>query len=183
MYPSGEKDIVKWGVAGVSLGGHSAWQLLCSGEGTLRVSSYMYLHRPEPRISLGVPIIGCPDYLRLMAMRAASSSVDLRPPAMPDSLRAIIQRSDPLAFPYKEADKANPFLGKKILVLAGRKDTEVPFSASKDFVDGLEVGVDGIKEVFVDENAGHECSEDMIERIAIFVREHFLDQISHDFLS
>jgi pimeloyl-ACP methyl ester carboxylesterase len=44
-------------VLGISLGGHAAWHCL--------------FH--EPRITTGVVIIGCPDYIRLMSDRARKS--------------------------------------------------------------------------------------------------------------
>lgn len=47
-------------VLGVSLGGHAVWHCL--------------LH--EPRITTGVVIIGCPDYVRLMRHRAARSKLE-----------------------------------------------------------------------------------------------------------
>ncbi|KAH9906975.1 hypothetical protein F4778DRAFT_606081 [Xylariomycetidae sp. FL2044] len=46
-------------VLGVSLGGHSAWQTLFA----------------EPRVTAGVLVIGCPDYMRLMQDRARKSKL------------------------------------------------------------------------------------------------------------
>ncbi|KAF9533715.1 hypothetical protein CPB83DRAFT_405236 [Crepidotus variabilis] len=44
LFSGSDKEVITWAVAGVSLGGHSGWKLL--GE--------------DPRISVGIPIIGCP---------------------------------------------------------------------------------------------------------------------------
>ncbi|KAI0077269.1 hypothetical protein K474DRAFT_1707442 [Panus rudis PR-1116 ss-1] len=42
LYPNDEREISKWLVAGISLGGHSTWLSL----------------RHEPRVTVGIPIIG-----------------------------------------------------------------------------------------------------------------------------
>ncbi|KAI0472800.1 hypothetical protein GGR56DRAFT_583340 [Xylariaceae sp. FL0804] len=47
-------------VLGVSLGGHSAWQLLFA----------------EPRVTAAVAVIGCPDYMRVMSDRARKSKLE-----------------------------------------------------------------------------------------------------------
>ncbi|KAJ5780901.1 hypothetical protein N7457_006061, partial [Penicillium paradoxum] len=58
-FPNGEHQITENLVLGVSLGGHATWSCL--------------LH--EPRVSAGVVIIGCPDYINLMADRARLSKL------------------------------------------------------------------------------------------------------------
>lgn len=80
-------------VLGVSLGGHAAWQCLLA----------------EPRISAGVVIIGCPDYVRLMLDRAAKSKLptwtESDPPGasflgskdFPPSLLKAVSICDPMA--------------------------------------------------------------------------------------
>jgi pimeloyl-ACP methyl ester carboxylesterase len=52
-------DIVEHMALGVSLGGHATWQLLLN----------------ESRITAGIVVIGCPDYVRLMTDRAIRSKV------------------------------------------------------------------------------------------------------------
>ncbi|PYI30810.1 hypothetical protein BP00DRAFT_426211 [Aspergillus indologenus CBS 114.80] len=59
VFPKSERKIYDNLVLGVSLGGHAAWSCI--------------LH--EPRISAGVVIIGCPDYVNLMADRARLSKL------------------------------------------------------------------------------------------------------------
>lgn len=68
----------------------------------------------------------------------------------------------------------NPFIGKKVLVLSGGADPLVPWSASQTFVDALQVGENGRKEVFLQDGVGHECTSEMVERLARFVWEEAL---------
>ncbi|KAG2151240.1 Alpha/Beta hydrolase protein [Suillus bovinus] len=155
LYPSGERTIVEWGVGGISLGGHSTWIALSR----------------EPRLTLGIPIIGCPDYMKLISQRAQSSDIPLAPPYFPTSFKSYIESHDPARLAYRANDASNPFLGKKVLVLSGKEDTLVPWAASAKFVEGLEVGEGGVKRAVVEEGAGHECTSGMQREAALFVRE------------
>ena len=83
-------------------------------------------------------------------------------------MKAYVDAYDPASFAFREKDVTNPFLGKRILVLSGAKDKLVPWSTSREFVEGLEVG-DGVKKVVLEENAGHECTPAMIQEAALFV--------------
>jgi predicted esterase len=76
--------------------------------------------------------------------------------------------------PYRSLDSSNPFIGKKILVLSGGEDTLVPWSMSHAFVEGLEVGEMGVKKVVIQENTGHECTNEMVEEMAVFIRAEVL---------
>ncbi|KAF8434539.1 Alpha/Beta hydrolase protein [Boletus edulis BED1] len=152
IYPQVERNIVEWGAAGTSLGGHSVWIALTR----------------DPRIQLAIPIIGCPDYTKLISQRAQICGVPLEAPHYPLHLKAYVDAYDPASFAFRENDATNPFLGKRILVLSGAKDTLVPWSASQEFVEGLEVG-DGVKKVVLEENAGHECTPSMIREAGLFV--------------
>ncbi|KAG1836211.1 Alpha/Beta hydrolase protein [Suillus subalutaceus] len=154
LYPSGERTIAEWGICGVSLGGHSTWIALSR----------------EPRLTLGIPIIGCPDYTKLISQRARSSGIPFSPPYFPDSFKTYIETHDPAQLPYRAKDTSNPFLGKKVLVLSGKEDKLVPWVASAEFVDGLEVGEGGVKRVVVEEGAGHECTSGMRKEAGLFVR-------------
>ncbi len=60
IFPTGAHDISTNLVLGVSLGGHAAWQCL--------------IH--DPRITIGIVVIGCPDYIELMTQRASKSKLD-----------------------------------------------------------------------------------------------------------
>lgn len=57
---SGKRHIDHNMVLGVSLGGHSAWQLLFA----------------EPRVTAGVMVIGCPDYMRKFETRQGTDQKD-----------------------------------------------------------------------------------------------------------
>lgn len=128
----------------------------------------------EPRLSLAVPIIACPDYTKLITKRAKYSGISLAPPHYPDSLRTYIERNDPARAPYTASDASNPFLGKKVLVLSGGEDPLVPFVHSQEFVDGLNVGPKGIKKVYVAPGVGHECTPEMVKQMADFIFENAL---------
>ncbi|KAF6743261.1 Alpha/Beta hydrolase protein [Ephemerocybe angulata] len=159
LFPNGENMIADWGVVGISLGGHSAWLSLCH----------------DARIRVGVPIIGCPNYLELMAHRAGQHGLSLEPPLLPGSLRQLIQQEDPVYKDYKSLDpEKNPFIGKKVLVLSGKEDVLVPWLASQEFVDKLEVGEDGEKRVHVVNGVGHQCTEEMQDETYTFLREMML---------
>ncbi|KAJ8697448.1 hypothetical protein PTI98_004255 [Pleurotus ostreatus] len=115
LFPHGERTIEQWGVAGISLGGHTAWLALAH----------------EPRITFGIVILGCADYLALMSRRAAESEFELTPPTLPilpPSLVFLVRHVDPIYTPYTVNDSRNPFLGKKILVLRGAMDRIVPWT-------------------------------------------------------
>lgn len=134
------------------------------------VNSWLPTSKPQdPRVKIGIPIIGCPDFLALMTDRAMKYSLPIAPPYFPTSLLSYIHRNDPPSTPYSKLDASNPFLGKKILVLSGGMDTLVPWTASKDFVEKLEVGEDGLKEVVIVPGVGHECTEGMVAEMARFI--------------
>lgn len=85
---------------GVSLGGHASWILLLN----------------EPRISAGMVVIGCPDYVRLMTDRAirskVRSAVSSEPPGryfvgspdFPKPLVEALERFDPAGILLGELD-------------------------------------------------------------------------------
>ncbi|KAI0749921.1 Alpha/Beta hydrolase protein [Daedaleopsis nitida] len=163
LFPNGERVISQWLVSGISLGGHSTWI-------TLKI---------DPRVKLGIPIIGCPDYLTLIRSRAEQSSIPIGPPYFPDSFMVYLKRNDPAATPHTAADAENPFRGKKILVLCGQEDTLVPWSASKQFVEELDVGEQegGLKTVVVEPGVGHTCSPGMVKEAVRFLWRNALTSI------
>ncbi len=128
----------------------------------------------DDRLSFGIPIIGCPDYMKLIRGRAAKLSLPLEPPYVPAQLVETINRKDPATKPFDQLDATNPFLGKRILVLSGANDKLVPWNASRSFVESLEVGNEGIKKVIVQTGVGHECTKEMLEELANFVGEEYL---------
>ncbi|KAJ6577283.1 Alpha/Beta hydrolase protein [Mycena capillaripes] len=152
LFPMGERSIVEWGVAGISLGGHSTWMVAAS----------------EPRVKIAIPIIGCPDYLALMGPRAAARGIGMEPPHFSESLMKVIKARALTALPYTSKGAENPFLGKKLLVLSGGSDLLVPWVASQAFVEGLEVGA-GKKECIVFEGVGHAVPPPMVQAAVRFV--------------
>ncbi|OCH94879.1 alpha/beta-hydrolase [Obba rivulosa] len=158
LFPSGERQITQWLVGGISLGGHASWLTL----------------RTEPRVKLGIPIIGCPDYLALMTDRAIKNGLTTGAPHFPDALLAVIKKDDPASAPYTSKEADNPFLGKKILVLSGADDKLVPWAASEKFVESLELGESGVKKVVLAPGVGHECTPDMVKEMTKFIWEEAL---------
>lgn len=108
----------------------------------------------------------------MISDRAEKLGVLVAPPHFPASLLRLIQIEDPVNAKYESTDPfENPFLGKRILVLAGGKDKLVPWSASEIFVKGLNVGHDGAKKVVVVPEAGHECPPVMVQELIEFIWE------------
>jgi len=156
LYPDDEPSpIVEWGVSGKSLGGHSSWIALSQ----------------DPRIKTGIPMIGCPDYVRLMTGRAGKYDIDTsKAPYFPESFKVLLKRVDVASIC---AAGAQPFRGKQVLVLSGGADHLVPWKASQEFVENtLDVGSDGVKKIIVYDDVGHECTNTMIDEAAAFVIEH-----------
>ena len=171
LYPRGEQTIERWMLAGISLGGHATWYALQHGERrlNLRLGRNQFELRPtEPRLSVGIPIVGCPDYLALMQDRAKAGGLQFEPPILPDSLLELIKRESPVSAPVTGR---NPFSGKRILVLAGGKDELVPWVFSESFVERIEVGEEGVKRVVVYPDVGHAFTASMEEDVANFVWE------------
>ncbi|KAF5327059.1 hypothetical protein D9619_004615 [Psilocybe cf. subviscida] len=154
LFPQNEHTIDAWGIAGISLGGHSTWLGLAN----------------DPRLELGIPIIGCPDYLKLIKQRAEGSGIAFAPPHIPDSFINFVKSVDPASTKYTAQDSSNPFYGKKVLVLSGEVDKLVPWTASQEFVDALEVGP-GKKKVFVQKGVGHEATKEMLKEAGLFIQE------------
>ncbi|KAG5723862.1 hypothetical protein E4T56_gene9837 [Termitomyces sp. T112] len=157
LYPDNEAHpIAEWAVAGISLGGHATWITLAT----------------DDRVTTGVPIIGCPDFSKLIAYRAKQNDVELTGRYYPKSFKDLVAKMDPASLTQ---GPLNPFLGKKVLVLSGANDTLVPWEASEEFVtQKLNVGTTGLKKVIVSEGVGHECTERMVQEMATFVADNCL---------
>jgi hypothetical protein len=121
---------------------------------------------------------------RYFAGRTLKAENPEGPPAFPSLLVAHISKTSPTppatdsssimespaTYSHTDLDaRTNPFIGKKILVLGGGADRLVPWTASEKFVDALQVGPKGRKEVFVQEGVRHDCTEEMMDRVAKFV--------------
>ncbi|KAI1081496.1 hypothetical protein F5B20DRAFT_67394 [Whalleya microplaca] len=134
-------------VLGVSLGGHSTWQLLFA----------------DPRVTAGVAVLGCPDYMRLIKDRARLSKLETFSQAddgasflgsrdFPDALVAACGKYDPKGILFRTGDvpslpisdveqtRLRPLLdarvpGKRLQVLSGDADKLVPYAAGAPFLD------------------------------------------------
>ncbi|SNX83137.1 uncharacterized protein MEPE_01843 [Melanopsichium pennsylvanicum] len=155
LFPHDERTVAEWVITGKSLGGHSTWHVLAN----------------DPRIKIGVPFIGMPDYSRLLESRTRSSFVVNAPPYVPASLKALVKQIDPARTAYDSFDPTiNPFWGKKICVLSGANDKLVLWEWNEDFLKGLVVGeangprgeMDGLK-IHKRPGVGHEVTEEMVE--------------------
>lgn len=128
----------------------------------------------DSRIKTGIPIIGCPDYLKLITQRAQKAGVPITPPFFPENFKTLVQHVDPVADAYSSSSQENPFLNKRILVLSGKDDKLVPWSASEVFVDRLNVGERGVKRVKLYPGVGHELTDEMVTEMANFITEFCL---------
>lgn len=104
-----------------------------------------------------------------MEQRAAKNSLTLSPPHLPNSLKEYITKNDPVSAPYTSRSSDNPFLGRFILVLSGADDKLVPWTASKSFVENLEVGDHGEKVAILQPKTGHTLTNEMMDETARFV--------------
>ncbi|GAA5895487.1 hypothetical protein JCM8208_005246 [Rhodotorula glutinis] len=155
LFPHDERTVEEWYCAGISLGGHATWLALAH----------------DPRISLGVPIIGSPSTHTLLSHRASTlpppaGPLPLSPPYFPASLVALFAREDPAKVPLATWD------GKRVLVLSGEEDQLVNYvhGGSEAFVGRLESEAKGCKvEAWVQPKTGHACTPEMIERTCEFI--------------
>ncbi|GAA6015873.1 hypothetical protein JCM10207_006788 [Rhodosporidiobolus poonsookiae] len=161
LFPNDERTVDKWMCAGVSLGGHATWLALAH----------------EPRITLGVPIIGSPSCLSLLTHRASHLSPPIGPlptsaPFFPASFVALMRSLDP-ALVDKVEEKME---GKDVLVLSGGEDELVSYEkgGSGEFVQRLRGRRAGVTEAWVQEGVGHACTPEMIACTAAFVWQYGL---------
>lgn len=151
-------------VAGVSLGGHSAYLAI--------------LH--EPRITAGVVVIGCPDYVRLMQHRAGKSRLEcgveglLGSKEFPENLLGVVSGIDPAAIGVNEILRRGLLNGKKILTLSGGADTLVPYACGEPFLASLKEAysagtLEGELEDVVYPGIRHECTSEMVGDLSKFV--------------
>ncbi|GAA5822271.1 hypothetical protein JCM3770_002511 [Rhodotorula araucariae] len=155
LFPHDERTVADWFCTGISLGGHATWLALAH----------------EPRISLGVPIIGSPSTHTLLTHRAAhlpapQGPLPLSAPYFPASLVALLAREDPANVPLARWD------GRRVLVLSGADDALVHYvhGGSEAFVKKIADEAKGTKvEAWVQPKTGHACTPEMIERTCEFV--------------
>lgn len=151
-------------VTGVSLGGHSAYLAI--------------LH--EPRITAGVVIIGCPDYVRLMQHRAEKSRLEcgveglFRSKEFPENFLGVVGGIDPAAIGVSEILKRGLLNGKKILTISGGADGMVPYACGEPFLTSLKEAystgrLEGELIDVVYPGIRHECTSEMVGELSKFV--------------
>ncbi|GAA5962746.1 hypothetical protein JCM3765_006189 [Sporobolomyces pararoseus] len=165
LFPGDERKIVEWYCSGISLGGHSTWLALAH----------------EPRISLGIPIIGAPSTLTLLSDRALSlpppsGPLSVSSPYFPASFVEFLKKNDP------DQVAMSTWKDRKILVLSGEDDTLVNFvkGGSEEFVEKLkkEGGLQELQ-VWVQPKTGHACTPEMMERATKFIWKYGLCNTSN----
>ncbi|KAI0400207.1 hypothetical protein F4802DRAFT_504199 [Xylaria palmicola] len=173
-------------VLGVSLGGHSAWQLLFA----------------EPRVTAGVIVIGCPDYMNMIQDRARLSKLQtftadngvsfVGSKDFPKSLIEACKKYDPKAMLFDTAEIPaqlstpeqdrlravfdSKIRGKRFQVLSGGADKLVPYNAGRQFLEFFKNATGGWYKdgnVYVEDNVyagvGHEFNREMREAAVRFV--------------
>lgn len=148
-------NVHTYGMCGISLGGHATLLAMAN----------------DARISVGVSIIGCGDYLSLMTHRASNMKPPVPlPPAsqefLNDQLLALLSTHDPV-------NKPHMFKNRPLLLLNGGSDRLVPAACNQAFVDKLskiygEEARDKF-EVIVEEGVKHEVTDSMKAKCAEWI--------------
>ncbi|ODO10201.1 hypothetical protein I350_02430 [Cryptococcus amylolentus CBS 6273] len=152
LFPHGELTVEEWVITGISLGGHVTWKLL----------------HDDPRVQIGIPIIGLPfeSLPKYLGARALNNGLTWGPPTYPPSLQRMIEPFRDPAFEQKA------YSGKKILTMHGKEDKLVPFGQGegdiKQIEDWVEHGTEkgGICAIDVQDNVGHVCTIQMLKKAA-----------------
>ncbi|KAI8956593.1 hypothetical protein F5Y11DRAFT_153427 [Daldinia sp. FL1419] len=174
-------------ILGISLGGHSAWQLLFA----------------DPRVTAGVIVIGCPDYMALLKDRARLSQLRafnapdygasfIGSKDFPEALVSACKKYDPkgtlfgtdeitLPTTSEEQQRLRPLLrprvsGKRFQILSGGADKLVPYNLGEPFIRFFKTAADSWYKdggIYVEDNvyptAGHEFNAEMRNDAARFI--------------
>lgn len=96
-----------------------------------------------------------------MEYRLRRSGLPVQPPYLPDSFVRVLERDDPGTILRLTKKIPASLEKKKILVLSGKDDTLVPWSASAEFISLLQRSSDEI-EVKVYDGVRHEYTTEMM---------------------
>ncbi|OAA59136.1 hypothetical protein SPI_06338 [Niveomyces insectorum RCEF 264] len=169
-------------ILGVSLGGHTGWQLLLA----------------DDRVTAGVLVVGCPDYMELLRDRAALSKLPTAGTSFfgsrdfPEGLVAACLKHDAKGIVFGTATPAWPpsdeaavaaikptlqqrVTGKRFLVCSGAEDKAVPYRCAAPFLTALKRAaatwpdLDLVVHDKVYEGIGHAFSEAMVADAVQFV--------------
>ncbi|KAI0318619.1 hypothetical protein OF83DRAFT_1115051 [Amylostereum chailletii] len=193
LFPSGERKVVHWAAAGISMGSHVVWFALRSGASPEAITGYrlltVYLHgmgvtafdvpsAADPRLKTGIIILGCPDNFVVLRTHAAMVGLPFAPPQIPATLLTALRKVDPSVAHHRARSGAlNPFWGKNILNVCADADASVPSAMYADFWKGLEVGSEGWKETAV-VRGGHAYTRTMMRHALMFFWERCLGEES-----
>ncbi|KAL2261248.1 hypothetical protein VTK26DRAFT_4519 [Humicola hyalothermophila] len=191
LFADGKRKIDQHLALGISLGGHSVWQLMFA----------------EPRVTAGVVVIGCPDYMHLLTDRARLSKLStysaedngasfLGSKDFPTSLVEACKKADPKAM-FFGADAVpaattasgsvnavarqifqERLRGKKFLLCSGGADKLVPYRCAEPFLQWFKQAA-GLwfkdEDVSVDDRTypgiGHAFSAEMVKDSVDFIVE------------
>jgi Prolyl oligopeptidase family len=116
----------------------------------------------DERINWGCSTIGCPSYIELIEYRLRRSKLPVEPPYLPRSFLRILQRDDPGTI-LRMKNEIHPSLQRKhILVLAGKEDTLVPWTACTKVISQLQQQSKNVK-VKQYEGVGHSYHPEMMK--------------------
>lgn len=179
-------------VAGISLGGHAAWQVFFN----------------EPRVTAAVVIIGSPDYASVMSDRARLSkrksyigtkgSGFFGSTDFPNALVSSVERFDPKGMLFGSSDVIiNPseteqtrlreildkkVRGKRVLICSGGADKLVPYHCGEPFLKFLKNATSGWYKdgnVYIEDivypGVGHTYSEGMTKDTTRFIGDILAD--------
>ncbi|KAH7341853.1 hypothetical protein B0J17DRAFT_715016 [Rhizoctonia solani] len=157
LCPNNDRFIDTWMVAGLSLGAHAAW---------------LALDR-DPRLSVCIPIIGSPDFLDIATARNNLTGFPLVSSYMTPKIRNYILKHDPVSH-SRSSLRPNPFMNKHILALAGAQDSMIPFPTTRQFLDRINVGPLGTKQLIIQQGVGHQCTREMVAEMVEVVWDRVL---------
>lgn len=148
-------------MAGISLGGHTAW----------RLPSFV------PTLEAIIIVVGCPNLTSLMLSRLDVSSTGVSPDGTPDGLRQV---------PYEDLEKVMTEVQKRrwpralhdvvresdrkvaeawkelpLLLMGGELDPLVPMGPTELWFDKHKNG-----DIFIQSNTGHSCTKEMVHMMA-----------------
>ncbi|KAK3326481.1 hypothetical protein B0H66DRAFT_600601 [Apodospora peruviana] len=186
FHESDHREIDHHVALGVSMGGHSVWQLMFA----------------DPRIRAGVVVIGCPDFMAMLSHRAKRSKITdgsgasfLGSKEFPQSLVDACLKFDPKGIFFGTSDvpddatsssptdqaKQKQILHdrlheKKFLLCSGADDRLVPYSCGEPFLrwfkeaTGSQFKVERISVTDkVYPSIGHEFSAEMVDDAVSFI--------------
>ncbi|MBW0548067.1 hypothetical protein O181_087782 [Austropuccinia psidii MF-1] len=166
LFPSDQRKISNWGLIGISLGAHSTWLAAAH----------------DKRINFLIPIIGSPNFKKLMSNRASNlksnhlNQFNFEPPFIPNHLLNLILSKDPCHVPLEIWNH------RHILVISAQKDHLVNFidGGSQDLVNSInQKNLSTNLKVFIDPNADHQFTNLMQDHLIEWLIKSKIIESSH----